>query len=697
MKAKVIRAGASAAQSEAVKKAKRRAQAPSLWILPDWFLGLSLVFAVLLVYQPAWQAGFLWDDDHHLTENPVIIGPLGLKEIWTTQASMICPLVLTTFWVEHAVWGLAPLPYHLVNILLHGASAVVLWRLLRNLHVPGAWLGAALWALHPIQVESAAYVTELKNTQSGFFYLLTILFYVKMLSAQATNEKRAEGRWYALTLLFAALAITSKFSTVVLPGVLALCAWWVLGRWNWRHLVRLMPILLISAIAIAVMLAPHPPDPTKIDNLVGTRSWPERLVAAGDAAWFYLAKLAWPHPLMFVYPLWKVDAGNWLSFLPLLALIGVLLFLWFGRESLLRGCFFALAYFLVVVSPFLGFVDEDFWTYSYVEDHLLYLASMGPLALAGAGIARLTVLVPSAPERLQPLLGAAALATLGLLSWQRAWVFQSNETLWMDTVAKNPDCPLARTNLGVIYLDRKEFEPALAQFREVLNRHPEHITATMDLGMAYLKMGQLDGAIAQFRKTVETAPSYPMGHYNLGVAFLQKGQLDEARAEFAKALAISPNYAAASNDLAATYLKQGKLDEASAQFQRTLEIAPNFPVAHYNLGLVLLQSGQPARAIEQFQQDLQLSPEHAEAHYQIGTASTQQGQLDEAVRQFEAALQVKPDYLDAHYNLGVAFLQLGKGPEASAQFIDVLNLNPQDRDAASNLARAQAMSAGIKP
>ena len=663
------------------------------WYSQDWFLGLSLLLAVFLVYaQPVWHAGFLWDDDHHFSENPVIVGPLGLKEIWTTQAALICPLVLTTFWVEHALWGLAPLPYHLVNVFLHGACAVVLWRVLRSLQVPGAWLGAALWALHPVQVESAAYITELKNTQSGLFFLLTILFFVKGLRARADGVKSADVRYYALTLLFAALAITSKFATVVLPAVLALCAWWVEGRWHWRNLVRLAPIFLMSGIGIVVLMAPHPADMTVVDNAIGARTWPERLVTAGYVAWFYLGKLLWPQPLMFVYPLWNVSAA-WYSLLPFVALAGALVFLWFKREvPACRAWFFALAYFLIVVSPFLGLIDEDFWTYSYVEDHLQYLASMGPLALVGAGMARLSSLLSPAKPWLQPALGAIVLAILGLLSWQRAWVFQSDEALWNDTLAKNPDCPMARTNLGTLFLDRHDVEAALVQFQQVLDIHPHHVAATLDLGMAYSQMGQADKAAEQFRKVLAIKPAYPLAHYNLGVVLLQTGQIDEAMAEFKKALSLRSDYAAASNDLAVAFLKKGQTDQAIAQFKRTLEINPRFPGAHYNLGIVLLKSGQPAPAIDQLHQDLEIDPTHAESYYQLAMISAQAGRLDEAVQQYEKALQIKPDYADAHYNLGVAYLQKGDGSAASTQFTDVLNLNPQDKDAQSNLAKAQAMT-----
>ena len=171
------------------------------WFNRDWVWGLTCVLAVIVAYSPVWWAGYIWDDDLYVTANPCIVGPLGLKEIWTTSAADICPLTLTTFWVEHALWGLAPLPYHLVNVLLHGACAVLLWRVLRSLRVPGAWLGAALWALHPVQVESVAWITEMKNTQSGLFFLLSILFFVKWLRARDRRTNR-RGWNYALNFAF---------------------------------------------------------------------------------------------------------------------------------------------------------------------------------------------------------------------------------------------------------------------------------------------------------------------------------------------------------------------------------------------------------------------------------------------------------------------------------------------------------------
>src|SRR5260221_1363891 len=395
------------------------------WFCRDWLWGLILVVAVILVYQPVWYAGFIWDDEGLVTANPCIAGPLGLKEIWTTSAADICPLTLTTFWVEHALWGFAPLPYHLANIFFHGACAVLLWRVLRSLQVPGAWLGAALWALHPVQVESVTWVTEMKNTQSGLFFLLTLLFFVKEL--QSPDRRR-----YALTLLFATLAMASKSSTVILPVVLCLCAWWVEGRWQWRNLMKVGPIFLISIAASALSMWTQGLQLATDTDPQWVRTWPERLVTAGDAVWFYLGKLAWPHPLITCYPGWEIGAGQSFSYLPLLAVIMVLFLLWFKRASWSRPWFIVFAYFLVALLPALGLVDNYIFKYSLVFDHFQYLAGMGPLVLAGAGLAFFAGFVLAKKFWLQGTLGAGGLLILGVLSWQRAWVYGSQGTLWTE-------------------------------------------------------------------------------------------------------------------------------------------------------------------------------------------------------------------------------------------------------------------------
>jgi len=559
------------------------------WLSRDWLWGLILILAVVLVYSPVWWAGYIWDDNTHLTNNPCIVGPFGLREIWTTKAASIYPLTLTTFWIEHKMWGLAPLPYHLVSVLTQAACAIMLWQVLRSLRVPGAWLGAALWALHPVQVESVAWIAETKNTQSCLFYLLSILFFLKLLKERDAGV-RIKSDWnYALTLLFAALAMTSKFSTVVLPMVLCLCTWWLERRWQWRRLLQLAPIFAMSALTAGITLWYGSVAQVLLSERL-LRSWPERIVTAGDVFWFYVGKLIWPPPLLAMYPRWQIDASQWISYLPLLAAIILLLVLWLNRKTWARPYLFALAYFLVVLFPFLGFFDQSFWRFSFVEDHLQYLAGMGPLALIGAGMLWLANLyIPTKPW-LQYGLCAVLLLTLGIASWQRAWAYQSEETLWTDTLKKNPNCWFGYNHLGAVF-DQK---------------------------------GQIDQSILCYRKSVEIKPDNFFGQDALSSELQRKGQFEEAVIHSQKAVELGPDFAEARNNLGLALAQNGQLDEAITQFQNALEMAleidPKRSDFHNNLGNAFLKAGQVSNAIDEFEMALQINPHNAQAQQNLTLA-----------------------------------------------------------------------------
>ena len=554
------------------------------WLSRDWLWGLLLVLAVIVTYSPVWWAGYVWDDDGLVTANPCIVGPLGLKEIWTTSAADICPLTLTTFWLEHALWGLAPLPYHLVNVVEHAACSVLLWRVLRGLQVPGAWLGAALWALHPVNVESVAWISEMKNTQSCLFFLLSILFFVRWLGTKK-NQKWCDWN-YALTLLFAALAMTSKSSTVILPVVLCLCAWWREGRWRWRNLMKVGLIFLMSIVATVVSIWTQSLRIATITDQQWVRTWPQRLAAAGDAVWFYLGKLLWPHPLITIYPRWYIDASSWISYLPLVAMTMVLSLLWLKRASWLRPCFFTLAYFLTALLPGLGLADNSIFRYSLVFDHFQYLASMGPLALAGAGLVRLADFVIPGSPWLRGISCAGMLLILGILSWCQSGIYENKETIWTDTLTKNPNCWIGYYNLGEVFALKGQVDEAIIQFQKALEINPKYAEAHNNLGFALFQKGQVDGAIDEFQKALEINPKKAETHYNLGTILFQKGQVDEAIAQYSKALEINPDSAEAHNNLGIAFFRKGRMAEAIAQFQEALRLNPDYTDAKNNLAKV---------------------------------------------------------------------------------------------------------------
>ncbi|MBI5382257.1 MAG: tetratricopeptide repeat protein [Opitutae bacterium] len=682
---------------------------------PTLGLAALLVAAVGVAFWPALRGQFIWDDDLHVTANPTIVGPLGLWEIWTTSAANYFPLVLTNFWLQHALWGLNPLPYHVVTLALHAASAVLLWRLLWRLDVPGAWLGAALWALHPVQVESVAWISELKNTQSALFYLLAIRAFVEWID----DDRRR--RFYALALLGALLAILSKPSAAMLPLVLALCSWWRRGRLTWHDAAMLAPFFVLSALAAGWTIW----EQKFHSGAVGpewSQSWPERGLIAGRALWFYLGKLVWPHPLIFIYPRWSLDARQLTAYLPLAAALGGLVAAWVFRHRGGRPVFLAVAYFVALLFPVLGFFDVYFFRYSFVGDHFQYLASIGPLALAGAGLARLGAGMPAWWQRARPVAAGVLLLGLATLSWRQCSIYASRETLWRATVNANPDCVMAWLNLADTLVRQNRHAEAVATFEEALRRRPHDADAHNDLGGVLLLLGRPQEALPHLESAIRLRPDFAEGHDNLGNVLRALGRRTEAMAQYTEALRLNPNLASAHNNLGcelaergqpaealphfatalrlkpdhaeahdnlATALRElGRVPETLPHFVRALELRPAFTAARCRYAAALAAIGRTAEALTQLERAVALAPESAEAHHNLGTALAQSGRVAEAVAQFEAATRLAPDFASARLNLGLALCALQRWPDAIAQLEAAVRLVPDSAAAHSQLAVA---------
>jgi tetratricopeptide (TPR) repeat protein len=634
-----------------------------------WLQAALIGLLTVVAYFPALKAGFIWDDDSHLTQNPCIIGPLGLKDIWTSSQGFYYPLVLTSFWLLQKFAGLNPLPYHVLNVLMHAGSAILLWRVLRQLNVRGAWLGAALWALHPVMVQSVAWITELKNTQSCLFYLLSILFFLKAYSA---NKESQKWRWFfGLSLLFFAMAITSKSSTVMLPVVLGLCLWWRSGRLRWRDFALLAPFFFISAAASGWTIWEQKFHSGAL-GAEWTQTWPQRLAIAGWDIWFYLGKLFWPNPLIFIYPRWKIDSTQLASFLPLLAAVLGLFFLWWKRNGVLRPVFFATTYFVASLFPVLGFFNVYFFRYSFVSDHFQDLASMGPLVLAASGV--VTLLRGTQPSSLsgiaagdggryrnraleklrtwlQPALCGALLLILGVLTWRQSTTYSDVETVWRTTIARNPVCALAHLNLGVMLKEQGRNPEAEAQYREALKIQPDYAEALNTLGVCQAEDGQIEEAIANFTASLNSKPNYAPASYNLGKAFVAQGKVDDAMKSYEAALRMWSEYAEAHNSLAVLLSQSGRLDQAVGHFNEALRLKPKSAEAHNNFGVVLAEQEHFDEAIQQLREALWLDRACMPAYITLARVLVRLGRQEEAVEDLKAALRVKPDYAEAKRQL----------------------------------------------
>jgi len=631
-----------------------------------WLWGVLLIAFVFIAYAPVFHAGFIWDDESHLTRNPCIVGPLGLKEIWTSTQAVYYPLVLTTFWVLHKFVGLNPLPYHILNVVMHAGSAVLLWRVLRQLGVRGAWLGAVLWALHPVMVQSVAWVTELKNTQSCLFYLLAIYCFLNWeKQSQITQRRRVDASLaFPISLLCFVLATLSKPSVVMLPAVLALCLWWRRGRIQWRNAVALTPFVAISALASAWTIW----EQKFHAGAVGpdwAQSWPERLIIAGRAIWFYLAKLFWPHPLIFIYPRWQLQPSQFTAYLPLLLAVMGLIAFWFLPGKAGRAVFFAGAYYVISLFPVLGFFSIYFFRYSFVSDHFQYLASMGPFALAAAagteGFNRLAA-AESLGRGLAFLrvgLCTVVLLLLGTLTWQQTAVYHDLITLYTTTLALNPGCWMAHYNLGIGLRDR----------------------------------GETDQAITHYRQAIALRPGYAEAHFNLGRLLADKGEFNEAVDHYQAALAINPDDPEAHNNLGATFVQQGRIDDAIGHYQKALAIQPDYAEASCNLADALLSKADIDGAIIHYLTCVAALPDHADAQYNLASALLRKGRIDDAIIHYKEALTWGRNNADTHANLGSAFLAKGRVVDAIEQYEEALSLAPENVAAQSNLAWLLATSA----
>ncbi len=641
-------------------------------------LGLALVAGLLAAYAGSLRGAFLWDDDLHITANPTIVGPLGLKEIWTSARANYFPLVLTHFKVQHALWGLEPMGYRVVTLLCHIGAALLLWRVLRQLRVPGAWLGAALWALHPVQVESVAWICELKNTQSAVFFLLATACWIRWCEGGGR-------RFYAWTLLCALLAILSKPSTVMLPVALALCGWWVRGRLAWRDAGRLAPFLALSLTAAAWTIWEQ-----KFNSGAIGPEWnqtlAERFAIAGRAFWFYLGKLAWPEPLIFIYPRWDIAREGVVAYAGVTAALlfgGVLV--WRARDGTLRPVLFATTYFVALLFPVLGFFSVYFFRYSFVGDHFQYLASMGPLALAGAALAR-------RGGRVYPWAAAALVLALGLTTARHTGIFLSNERLWRDTVAKNPQAIMAWLNLADTMARAERHEEAIALYRHALTLRPGDPYAHNDLGCELTLIGRPAEAVGFLERAIALKPGHAEAHNNLGNALRALGRPAEALQQYRRALELKPAYTAALNNLGAELAESGQPAEALVVFERARALRANDAATLDNLGSALRHLGRFDEAIARHREALAVNPNFAEAHANLGRTLVAAGRIEEALPAFARALELRPTFVAVYGHHALALLRLGRTAEAFALWRQAVERAPESPEARMNLGVALAQS-----
>ncbi len=563
------------------------------WGAHDWLAALVLTGVTVAAYLPGLTGGLLWDDDGHVTK-PALQSLHGLWRIWFEigATQQYYPVLHTAFWVEHRLWGDATLGYHLVNVLGHSLSAVLFARLLQKLFPAGrrraAWIGAALFALHPVGVESVAWISEQKNILSTLFYLGAALAYLRFDRTRAARD-------YGVAAGFFALAVLSKTVAATLPAALLVVFWWRRGRLSLRRdLVPLLPAF-VFALAAGLLTAWVEKRFIGAQGTEFTLNAVERILLAGHVAWFYAGKLAWPFHLSFIYPRWFVTAASLRQYAWVAALLGLLAVLWAGRRRS-RGPLAAVLFFLGSLFPALGFVDVYPFRYSFVADHFQYLASLGLFALVAGGWGRWGA-APAGPRRRLALAPAViVMAGLAILTWRQSRAYTDLDTLYRSTLAANPRAWLAHNNLAVRLAAEGRPEESVAHYEAALQWGPKYPETYDNLGLALAAAGRLDAAIPPFEAALRARPAYADAHYNLGLALSGLGRLEEAIVQYRAAIASDPDRGEYHNNLGTALAETRQLPAAITEFEAAVRLQPGNAAAHANLGRAWQYSGDPAAA-----------------------------------------------------------------------------------------------------
>jgi protein O-mannosyl-transferase len=619
---------------------------------------LAIAAVALAAFWPSLHAGFIWNDDSFLTENPLIKAPDGLYRFWLTQqAPDYWPLTCTTLWVEWRLWGVHAAGYHLTNLLLHVLSVALLWRILRRLLVPGALFGALLFAVHPVNVESVAWITQRKNLMAMVCFLASIYCFLRTtwasppMSAQPDTDHRRG--WYALSLAAFALAMLSKGSVALLPAVLIGLICWR-RRFSVRDGVRLLPFWMIAVAFTAVNMWFQA-------HCAGTTARPvglvERSLGAGAVVWFYLGKALLPVHLCFFYPQWFVQAGNPLWWIPLIATILATFLLW--RWS--RPGFFTWVYFGLMLAPVMGFTDVYYMRYSLVADHYQHLALIGVTSLAGAALWHFST------GRLRLTLAAIILAASTWLTARQCGFYHDDATLYRATLQENPDSALAHNNLGNLLMNAGHVQEAIGHFEQAVRLDPGFAEAQNDLGAALVARTRLPEAIIRFREALRVRPDFAEAHYNLGFALRDSGDKQEALFHFEEAVRLWPTYIKALNALGLALYDAGKNEAAVACYEQALRINSNYPDILSNLGCAFLKMNRLDEAIARFEQARRLDSNLPDLPYNLGVAFARAGRLEESIAQFEQTVRLQPDNTDARLKLAAVLWRAGRRAEATAQ------------------------------
>lgn len=648
----------------------------------DAWPALLILAATLAVYIPVMRGGYTWDDGLLLTANPLIKASDGLRRIWfSTESWEYLPLTYTMHWFEWRLLGPGAAGHHVVNILLHALSALLLWRVLLRLRVPGAWLAGLLFALHPVAAGSVAWVAERKNVLCMVLTLLALLAFLRF-------DDRPQRRWYLASLALFLLALLAKTSVVMLPFVLLLCLLWKRGAVTRRDILLSLPYFALSFVMglVTIWFQWHQAMGGEVDRPLSVAA---RIAASGWIVWFYLCKLVLPIGLCAIYPRWQIDPTAPLAFVPLLLLIAALACLWHYRRGWARGPLFAFACFLVVLLPVLGFLTMSYARFSLVADHLQYPAMIAILALIAALLAR-AVELPG--PRGHVALAVTVLCLLGLagLTARRAWVYADDLRLWQDNLRHNPDSPAVWTHLGSARLNLGDTADAVRCFDRAIELRPDWAEAWMNRSVAHGRSGKLDLALADADRAVALRPLNAQTYNTRGALYARTHHLAEALRDFDKAIALAPGYADAWRNRGVARMESdpARLDDALRDFDRAVALTPATFDAVAARASAFAAARRWPEAYADYDRAAALKPGDPALWYSCALAATFSDRPDDALRCLDTVIALKPDHADALALRGAINARFGRLDLALPDYNKVLSLRPDDQRTLANRAAA---------
>ena len=688
----------------AKRKQKSRVRREPAPVRPDALAFLALGLLVGVSYLPAmlW-GGFVWDDYSCVMTEPVR-KVSGLWQIWFSPGDIegeghYWPLVYTTFWLEHKLWGFAPAGYHIVNVLLHGANTLLVWHLLRRLAVPGAWVVAAVFAVHPLHVESVAWIIERKDVLSGLFYLAAALMWTRFVEQPRPQR-------YAGALALYAAGLLSKSIAITLPAALLLGHWWKQGRVTSTDLWRLVPFCAVGLVITVGDLSFYRAVDTKaLGDL--DYSLTERTLIAARALWFYAGKLLWPAGLAVIYPLWDIRVADPLAWGYLIAAIALAVALWCFRRPLGRGPLVGALFFAVTLSPVLGFVNYGYMQYAFVADRFQYLAGIGVMAVvigaATAGVRRL----PSWGQKGALGVAAVALVALGLLTWRQASIYRDDETFYRHIIALNPQARGAHLNLGSALYKQERHEEALdiariavEKERALASLNSAHLRgmrrqafrrglalADANLGAILNALGRVEEAETYLRRAIALDPQARRAYLNLSKALYKQARYEEALDAARVAVQQDPEYAKARLNLSAALYKQARYEEALDAARVAVQQDPKYAKAQANLGAILNALGRAEEAETHLRRAIALDPQDVDLFAQVLMRQGRYQEAMDALAQAAALAPASPQAAGLHFRMGQAAQKNGQ-PAASAEYyMRAFELNPRHTEALRWLGR----------